>query len=141
MLLRADGDVLWGAASCRGRADHQKALEHGNPEHLPERPYGDTPAGVWLGRIEKRRNYEEGDGIGSRWIPLDRPFDRAAAAVIKPKGLRDGLGIHAGRGNASLMATAGCLRMLQISFDPLCDTVLNVSGRNEFVVEIVNVTN
>jgi hypothetical protein len=74
---------------CRGKADNQKATEHGNPNRDPCAPWGDHPSGI--GRISG--DMKTRDDAEPGW---------------------DGLEAHGGDPQAdgvSLRATYGCLRL------------------------------
>lgn len=116
---------------CRGKADSARAAQAGNPKRDPAYPYGDAPAGdygeTWLNLFgEDHPRY----GIG--WIPLFGVYGQAWRA--RQNG-RTGLGIHAGRGDEKLIATYGCIRMLDRDFKKLAELV----GHDRFTVTVEDV--
>lgn len=116
-LCDAAGDAIesW---PCLGKAAGELARAAGNPKRDPLKRNGDTPLGDYApARVQPAYGAE---GIGNEWIPIEGADGDALQARLNG---RRGLAIHAGRGDARLVPTAGCVRMLQRDFDALCELV------------------
>ena len=128
-LIGPTGAVKF-TAPILGKADNQAAIDAGNPERDPLKPYGDTPAGEYLpARFTDVTQPDKWPRLGKRRIVLIGATGAAAmatAAAIPQHvevagagcGGRTGLALHAGRDEdqrtqrGQLVATQGCLRML-----------------------------
>jgi len=105
-LLDAAGNkVLVGG--CLGKADNEQAIKAGNAARDPIRPYGDTPSGLYrparvLHLVPRHQR------MGDYAIPMIGAAGQALGAMAA----RTGLYVHAGRGDARLVPTYGCLRLL-----------------------------
>lgn len=140
-LIDDDGEEL-GRWPCRGKADDKLAALAGNPpagnpsRRDPRKRNGDTPVGTWRDCRAVKRPTKLNDRIGAVWIPLPHECaaDDATRALLDPgrEGHRDGLAIHAGRGDGELKATEGCVRMR----DADLATLLALVGEEKFAVEI-----
>lgn len=116
---------------CLGRAAGEKAAEAGNPTRDELKRNGDTPTGSYLApRGVEARPKARQTGFGTHWIPLDPIGGQAQAA--EDAG-RAGLAIHGGRGDARLVPTAGCIRVLDKDFARLKAAIGDVKG---FRVEV-----
>lgn len=92
---------------CLGKADNQRAMEAGNINRDPVRPYGDTPAGHYKPtRIQHLVPAHHRMGVYV--IAMVGSAGQALAAMTE----RTGLYVHGGRGDARLWPTYGCLRLL-----------------------------
>lgn len=129
-VLEKDAVILAGI-ECRGKADNGTAKARGNPERVCTLPYGDTPSGAWHG-CEVTRFTKPVDGLGKAWIPLERPWSGDAVNALIHG--RTGLGIHGGRGNESLAATKGCIRVRDNDFALIVDAL----GSDPFIVEVID---
>ena len=140
-LIAGDGAEL-GSWPCRGKADDKLATlagnaPSGNPSRRdPRKRNGDTPAGAWQNCRTVKRPSKLNDRIGAAWIPLPHECaaDDATRDLLDPErdGHRDGLAIHAGRGDGELKATEGCVRMR----DKDLAALLALVGEERFAVEI-----
>jgi len=97
-------------AECYGQADLMAAIQHGNPQRDPLKPYGDTPLGRYravLGTVTPPlRSYGPHRVIELQ--PIDGDALKAAHAG------RDGLWIHGGApapDGIGLRPTHGCVRL------------------------------
>jgi len=104
------GLALLPSILCYGKADNARAAEAGNPGRDPTRPYGDTPAGVFA-RTRVERFATPHPRLGRAWIPLAPVAGQPGQAAAALANGREGLGIHAGRGDGELMPTYGCVRL------------------------------
>lgn len=102
---------------CLGKADNQKAADVGNPTRDPLHKYGDTPLGLYDGFIEEFE--QPHPRIGDGWIKLKPRHGDCAAAAGNG---REGLGIHAGRGDV-LVPTYGCVRVRELDFKLIIATL------------------
>jgi hypothetical protein len=117
------GGVRIFSAPCLGLATGHPKL---NPLRHPLRRWGNTPVGDYKRTmvIDRGPKFASVAPYGRYVIRLS-PLDPATARN------RHGLMIHAGRGNAKLMATRGCVRLLDIDMARLArlcsDAVFKVS--------------
>ena len=116
-LIGQDGDALL-TARCRGKADGRKAAREGNRTRSPLLPYGDTPSGIYQPTRVHHFPQQAKSRLGPAWMPIIGVHGDALAA--RQNG-RVGLGIHGGRGDAKLIATYGCVRMLDKDFGRLAE--------------------
>jgi len=113
------GTITWegGFGRCRGKADNQKASEHGNPTRDPRRPWGDHPAGHYVVTGVRTVIVGQDHSYGPVKIdiqPADLSSDDECATRENAEGGDDGILIHGGDPQAdgvSLRATYGCLRV------------------------------
>lgn len=129
-LFDSDGERLLAEVPCRGKADNQQAAKNGNPTRNPTRPYGDTPAGVYMpSRV-------------TRYDPPHKTFGKyaillegeAGDALKARENGRSGLAIHGGRGDGRLIATYGCIRVRDSDMQRLVDAI----GDRQVIVEVVD---
>lgn len=92
---------------CRGKADNKKAAENRNPSRDVTRPWGDTPSGAY-NTTHVTHFDPPHETLGPIAILLD---GKSGPALTAKSNGRTGLAIHGGRGNETLMATYGCVRM------------------------------
>ena len=107
-LFDATGRVLIGNLRCRGKADSARAIKAQNPLRDPARPYGDTPSGLYAPSVMTR--YEPAHPTFGKFAILIEGVEGEALRA-KENG-RVGLAIHGGRGDGDLVATYGCVRLL-----------------------------
>lgn len=103
------GAILAGPWPCRGKADGQIALLHGNPSRDPTKPYGDHPTGTY--KVSALvHNKQPVRSYGPCFILLD-PV--AGDALTAEEAERVGLAIHGGdpTPEGTLRASEGCLRV------------------------------
>lgn len=103
------GAILAGPWPCRGKADGQIALLHGNPSRDPTKPYGDHPTGTY--KVSALiHNKPPVRSYGPCFILLD-PV--GGEALMAEEAQRLGLAIHGGdlTAEGTLRATEGCLRV------------------------------
>jgi hypothetical protein len=99
---------------CLGRAARELCAQGGNPSCAPTKRLGNTPLGDYVARQGVvARPKGRTTGFGTHWIPLDPVGGEAQEA--EGNG-RAGLAIHGGRGNARLVPTGGCIRVLDKDF-------------------------
>ena len=125
-----DGVLL---GRCRGKADNQKAIEHGNPTRDTTRPFGDHPAGHYRVTEVRTCSADEAHSYGPFKLVLD-PID-GDALVGKHNGRTD-LEAHGGDPQAdgvSLRATYGCLRVANAVIKALAAAVKSALSRGETV--------
>lgn len=106
-----DAGPILGRVRCKGKADNQHAIDHGNPTRDPLKPYGDTPLGVFrMGPVEWGKAPAHSYGaVFIRLSPVSGP-----AWEARQNG-RAGLGAHGGDlapDGHSLRPTDGCPRLL-----------------------------
>lgn len=99
---------------CRGKADNQAAIAHGNPSRDPTRPYGDHPAG--RAQITEVRDCrpEEFHSYGPHKLVMVAVDGEAKARQDFEGATWDAIEGHGGDPAAdgfSLRPTYGCLRM------------------------------
>ncbi len=128
--LLASDDHLLLTGPARGKADNKRAIKAGNPTRDPIKPYGDTPSGEFhaCGPVLFSQPHAR---LGVGWIPLRGKSGDALKA--ETEGGREGLGLHAGRGDDMLMATYGCIRVTDTDFD-LIDKLIRMNGGHVAVV-------
>lgn len=130
VLRDARGDTMF-SCQCLGRS----AGAESNPTRDPLKFRGDTPTGRYASTFITHLP-KPVTGIGTLWITLDPDnfYDGSQARQAELKG-RTGLGVHGGRGNTVLMATHGCVRLLDKDMADLA----RVAGKLRFTVEIRDV--
>ena len=109
------GGLVLASIACLGKADGARAAAEHNPSRDPIMPYGDTPAGTYkpaLVDIFAAPHARMGRGC----IPLE---GEAGEALVAAQHGRTGLALHAGRGNARLVPTYGCVRITDDDFERL----------------------
>lgn len=116
----------------RGKADNAKAKSENNPDRDPTKPWGDTPTGAWASCRVTR--FKGRTTLGMGWIKLPAAHAVSGDAVQAKINGRTGLGIHAGRGNGSLMATYGCVRVFDRDWTAL-EALLDGSEFDVVIVE------
>lgn len=103
------GGMVAGSWPCRGKADSQAAIQHGNPERVATRPYGDHPTGEYVvsALVHNKPPFKS---YGPCFILLD-PI--GGEALTAEHAERKGLAIHGGdlTSEGTLRATSGCLRI------------------------------
>jgi len=109
------GQLLWADMPARGKADNANAAKHRNPDRVPTRPWGDTPAGRYKA-TKVIRYAPRHKTFGDRAILLEGISGDANKAKA---GGRTGLAIHGGRGNDKLIATYGCVRVRDHDFEAI----------------------
>ena len=123
------GDALAFSCPCLGKADAEAAMQHGNPKRDPTRSNGDTPLGAWAAARFVEHDPPPGhppSHMGSPVAWLGPPFGAAPVdgqALEAAKNGRQGLAIHGGRGDARLVPTNGCLRLLDVDRDGLVEAI------------------
>ncbi|MEN8723845.1 MAG: hypothetical protein ABF335_13285 [Alphaproteobacteria bacterium] len=135
-LLTGDDHLLM-TGPARGKADNQRAIKEGNPMRLPIKPYGDTPSGTFHETSPVTFAKPHGR-LGVGWIPLRGKS--GDALVAESIGGREGLGLHAGRGDDHLMATYGCIRVTDSDYDRLDQLIRANGGHVAVTVHDVEVT-
>lgn len=114
----AEGTIEWTGSPrsypCRGKADNQAAMDHGNPERDPRKPFGDHPAGEYVATEVQKRGPEDATFGPYRIIvqPAGQGDEARAREDAEPGD--DGIMAHGGKLQAdgvSLRATHGCLRV------------------------------
>jgi hypothetical protein len=136
----AAGTIEWGAGehACRGKADNQAAMDHGNPKRDPRRPFGDHPAGRYTATQVDGRPADD-PKFGPYRIhvqPADLSSDDECAARENSEKGDDGIMIHGGAPQAdgvSLRATHGCLRVSNATIKLLALAVVAAQARGEKV--------
>jgi len=114
-LVASDGTRLIDGRPVLGKSDNLAAIQHGNPEHDPLKPFGDTPLGLYqCVVIPPSPNW---DSYGPNRRILLVPKSGPCVAAEAPPGNRRGLEWHGGKVNPafakiwdSLRPTDGCLR-------------------------------
>lgn len=135
-LVDGAGRFLFEAA-CRGKADGARASSEGNPNRYTVYPYGDFPSGTYYPTNVVTLDPPH-SRIGNAWIPLNGYDGDARDAASNG---RTGLGIHAtpdddgDRGEQTLIATYGCLRVLDEEFAELC----NILGDNKVLISVIDI--
>ena len=126
VLRDAGGTTLFSCPALARSVGHAS-----NPARDPLKYRGDTPLGryalTFVSHLARAVT-----GIGDLWIGLDPDdFHDDDARKAELNGRR-GLGIHAGRGNAALKPTHGCIRLLDR------DTVdlARIAGKLRFTVDV-----
>jgi len=136
-----EGTITWGDRSypCRGKADNQAAIDHGNPQRNPRRPFGDHPAGSYrVTEVQKRGAEDATYGPYRLNVQPAGQGDEARAREDAEAG-DDGIMIHGGRLQAdgvSLRATHGCLRVHNTTIVLLADAVTAALARGEEVTYV-----
>jgi hypothetical protein len=120
---------------CRGKADNQAAIEHGNPLRDPKKPYGDHPTGRSVIFEVRECSTAEAHSYG--------PFKLCIRALEGDVKIRedaepgwDGLEAHGGDPQAdgvSLRATYGCLRVANATIKALAAAAKSALSRGETV--------
>lgn len=103
------GAIIAGPWPCRGKADGQVALQHGNPSRDPTKPYGDHPTGTY--KVSALvYNKPPVRSYGPCFILLDPILGDALTAE---EAERAGLAIHGGdpTPEGTLRSSLGCLRV------------------------------
>lgn len=98
---------------CRGKADNQKAMEHGNANRDPKKPFGDHPYGRSKVFEVRAVPASEAHTYGPFKLCL-MPLDGDAKIREDAEPGWSGLEAHGGEPQAdgvSLRATYGCLRL------------------------------
>jgi hypothetical protein len=127
VLRSASGQTLF---SCLALA--RSVGQASNPSRDPLHYRGDTPTGRYCATFVSHLPHPV-TGIGGLWIGLDPDdFHDDQARKAELNGRR-GLGIHAGRGNITLKATHGCVRLLERDMIDLA----RIAGKLRFSVDIV----
>lgn len=105
------GETLLGTFPVLGKADNDTARVKGNPTRNPEKPYGDTPAGVW--RIRVGIIKQDAHAYGPHRIFVMWPLSGQAMRAYEPPNRRNGICLHGGALNAAggLRPTYGCPRV------------------------------
>lgn len=125
-----DGAML---GRCRGKADNQKASEHGNASRDPRFPYGDHPSGKY--QVIEVRSVAPSDAHSYGTFKLVLKCLDGAALDAANNGRTD-LEIHGGDPQAdgvSLRATYGCLRVPNAVITMLALSVRAALARGETV--------
>lgn len=123
VLRLVDGnDATMMSARCRGKADSRRAANEDNPDRDPTRPFGDTPSGLYRETGVHWFPKEANSRLGPAWIPL---IGLSGDAERAHRNGRTGLGIHGGRGDERLVATYGCVRLLDCDFVHLATIIAN----------------
>lgn len=114
------GEILAGPFVCDGKSDNAAAIAAGNPDRDPTKPYGDTPLGEYIGRLEyveaspaNRRSFGPPDESGKIPIVALEPIEGISQAWRAYLNGRRGLAIHCGdpNGEGGLRPTHGCVRL------------------------------
>lgn len=96
---------------CLGKADNDMAAKKRNPSRNPERPYGDTPTGLW--KVYVSIIAQDKDTYGPGPLLLMTPISGQAIKAYKAPNPRSGILIHGGNLGAAgqLRPTYGCIRV------------------------------
>ena len=127
-LVGPRGEAVLGGP-CLGRADGLRAKEANNSPRWADKPYGDTPTGIYQLRRIVHFNPPHAR-LGAAWLPLEGQFGQALFACTK--GGRSGLGVHGGRGE-KLVPTYGCIRMRDSDFAAFSQLVATALVRTVIV--------
>ena len=108
-MVDADGTVLLDTVPVLAKADNATAAAHGNPDRDPQKPYGDTPTGLWTATVIPPGGDEHAYGPIRRLLlaPKSGPCTTAK---------RESIECHGGDLNMAylqwkyLRPTHGCLR-------------------------------
>lgn len=113
-----DRDVPLFDCECLGKSDSQAAVQHDNVARDPVHAFGDTPTGQYAPAAPLALGPSDVHfaSMGPWFIPL---IGTAGDALRAKTYGRTGLAIHAGRGDAKLMPTHGCVRLEQHDMDAL----------------------
>lgn len=117
----------------RGKADNQKAIEHGNPSRDPSKPFGDHPSGKY--QVIEVRTVDPADSHSYGPFKLVLKCLEGVALDAANNGRTD-LEIHGGDPQAdgvSLRATYGCLRVSNAVIKMLAVAVRTALSRGETV--------
>jgi len=113
-----EGTVTWDGAAdsyaCRGKADNQNAIDHGNPSRDPRQAWGDHPDGVYNVPRVITCTPDQAHTYGPYKLALYAVSGDGKARQDSEGSDWDGLEGHGGDlqpDGVHLRATYGCLRM------------------------------
>lgn len=134
--IYVDGSLM---GRCRGKADNQAAMDHGNSKRDPRRPFGDHPAGRYVVSAVVDVTSGSVHSYGPYKIviqPFDLTSDDECTARENAEPGDDGILIHGGDPQAdgvSLRATYGCLRVANTVIRSIANLVKEALARGEAV--------
>jgi hypothetical protein len=137
-------DNGFGPVPCLGKADNAEAAKQGNPLRNPERPFGDTPLGEYIGSVRyetdtpaNQHSYGSPDASGKIPVVHLQPIEGDTQAWAREtfEGMKDmGILIHCrANENTILFPTHGCVRVFQKDMTAL---IAALSGVASFPVSI-----